>query len=131
MKDTASIEEKITKKQTLRDMPASGGHAVCWSFYAAIDETLEAGDVRRLRSIWKVSSQVTVRWRLNPTEHQLVLDRMAMSDELRIKSLGAGVQSVFGMWVDVFCLPKASGPQTYCHAAGGLVGPGLGHGWEH
>ena len=81
--------------QTLHNMPVTCGHAVCWSFYAAIDEALEIGDSRNLRLLWEVSNQVTVRMRLNPDEHQLLLDRLYLTDELRIKSLGAGVQSFF------------------------------------
>ena len=115
IKDTAFLEEKANiEGQTLRDMPVLGGHAVCWSFYAAIDEALEAGSQRRLRLLWEGSNQVTVRLRLNPTAHQLVLDGLAMSDELRIKSLGAGVQSLFDMCVDVFCLPKTDDPKISC-----------------
>ena len=76
---------------------------MCWSFYAAVDEALEAGHVRRLRLLWEVSNQVTVRLRLNPSYHQLVLDSLARSDQLRVKMLGAGVQSFFEMCVDIFC----------------------------
>ena len=114
LKDVAFLEAKESTGQTLRDMPSSGGHAMVWSFYAAIDEALEAGDVRRLRLLWEVSNQVTVRLRLNPSEHQLVLDRLAMSDQLRIKMLGAGVQSFFEMCVDVYCLPKAADSKISC-----------------
>ena len=87
-------------------MPASGGHAVCWSFYVAIDAALEARDVRLLRLLLEVSNQATVRLRLNPSQTQLVLDRLAMTDQLRVKLLGAGVQSFFGFCVDVFSLPR-------------------------
>ena len=114
LKDTAFLEEKQARGQTIRDMPASGGHAVCWSFYAAIDEALEAGDVRRLRLLWEVSNQVTIRLRLNPTEHQLVLDRLALADQLRLKMLGAGVQSFFEMCVDILCLPQTADPKISC-----------------
>ena len=92
-------------------MPASGGHAVCWSFYQAVDDALVAGDVRRLRLLWEVSNQVTVRLRLKPTAHQLVLDRLNMNDQLRIKALGSGVQSFFQFCCDVFTLPKVDEPQ--------------------
>ena len=96
-------------------MPASGGHSVCWSFYAAIDEALEAGDTRRLRLLWEVSNQVQVRLRLNPSPHQLVLDRLSLSDELRITSLGGGTQSFFEMCCDVFNLPSvAADPKISC-----------------
>ena len=59
------------------------------------------------------SNQVTVRLRLNPSYHQLVLDSLAMSDQLRVKMLGAGVQSFFEMCVDIFCLPNAH-PSMSC-----------------
>jgi hypothetical protein len=95
VKDTAILENWKRKGRTLDAVPASGGHSVCWSFYAAIDEALEVGDARRLRLLWEVSNQVTIRLRLNPTERQLILDRLAMSDELRVKLAGVGVQSFF------------------------------------
>ena len=114
LKDVAFLEAKECRGQTLRDMPASGGHAMVWSFYAAIDEALEAEDVRRLRLLWEVSNQVTVRLRLNRIEHQLVLDRLAMSDQLRIKMLGAGVQSFFEMCVDIFSSPSTTVDKISC-----------------
>ena len=109
VKDVGHIEEKRAKMQTLRDMPACGGHAVCWSFYAAIDEALEAGDTRRLRLLWEVSNQVRIRLRLNPSKHQIVLDRLALSDELRVTTLGGGAQTFFDMCCDVFTLPSIAG----------------------
>ena len=100
-------------------MPASSGHSVCWSFYAAIDQALEAHDVRRLRPLHVVSNHVTVRLRLNPRQGQLLLDGMAISDQLRSMYLGAGIQSYFAMCVDVLSLPcilkmAASGAQLSC-----------------
>ena len=88
MKDIAPLQATVAHKQTLCDMPDSGGHAACWSFYTAVDEALDAGYVRRLRLLWDVSNRVTVRLRLNPTQDQIVLDRLAMSDQLRMKFFG-------------------------------------------
>ena len=76
--------------------------------------SLAAADVRRLRLLWEVSNQVTVRLRLKPTAHQLVLDRLNMADQLRIKALGSGVQSFFQFCCDVFTLPKTDEPQLSC-----------------
>ena len=112
--DVSLLEQKSCKGHGLRDMPASGGHAVCWSFYAAVDDALAAADVRRLRLLWEVSNQVTVRLRLKPTAHQLVLDRLNMADQLRIKALASGVQSFFQFCCDVFTLPKTDEPQLSC-----------------
>ena len=112
--DVSVLEEKVKKNLTLRDMPASGGHAVCWSFFAAIDEALEAGDKRRLRLLWEVSNQVTLRLRLNPTTHQLVLDRLTMADQLRVQSLGAGVQSFFELCVELMSLPELADGDITC-----------------
>ena len=87
-------------------MPVYGGHSVCWSFYAAVDDALEAGDTRRLRLLAEVGNQVTIRLRLKPSAHQLVLDRLSMADELRIKAFGSGVESFFEFCCDIFKLPK-------------------------
>ena len=103
------MEEKRANNQTLRDMPACGGHVVCWPLYAAIDEALEAGDTRRLRLLWEVSNQVQVRFRLNPSEHQLTLDRLAHSDDLRVSSLGGGTQTFFETCCDIFSLKNIAG----------------------
>ena len=90
---------------------------MCLSFYAAIDEALDAGDVRRLRLLWEVSNQVIVRLLLSPTQDQIVHDRLAISDQLRVKFSGSGVQSFFDMSVDVVsltCADAASGAQVFC-----------------
>ena len=104
----------LSVMHTLHNMPVTCGHAVCWSFYAAIDEAFEMGDSRIIRLLWEVSNQVTVRLRLNPDAHQLLLDRLYMTDELRIKSLGAGVQSFFEMAIDLLALPGCDDLASTC-----------------
>ena len=108
VKDIALLQAKPRNGTGLSEMPASGGHEMCWSFYVAVGEALEAGDVRRLRLLWEVSNQVTVRLRLNPTVDQLGLDRLRMGDQLRVSFLGSGVQSFFFLCVDLFSLPALS-----------------------
>ena len=93
-------------------MPASGGHEVCWSFYVAVDEALEAGDIGRLRLLWEVSNPVTVRLRLNPTADQLGLDRLCLNDQLRVSFMASGVQSFFFLCIDLFSLPALSSEST-------------------
>ena len=127
VKDIALLQAKPRNGTGLSEMPASGGHEMCWSFYVAVGEALEAGDVGRLRLLWEVSNQVTVRLRLNPTVDQPGLDRFRMGDQLRISCLGSGVQSFFFLCVDLFSLPAlssesaASGAITTCLSCPKLV----------
>ena len=87
---------------------------MCWSFYAAIDAALSKEDTRLLRLFWEVSNQVTARFRLNPEEHQLVIDRLALADQLRVKALGSGAQSFFEMVIDISGLPGTNVPNLTC-----------------
>ena len=108
VKDIALLQAKAADGTGLCEMPVSGGHELCWSFYDAVDAALEAGDVRRLRLLWEVSNQVTVRLRLNPTPSQIGLDRLTMSDQLRVKFQGTGAQSFFFVCADIFSLPDVA-----------------------
>ena len=104
VKDIQLLQSKMARDTGLRDMPVSGGHELCWSFFCAVDAALEASDERRVRLLWEVSNQVTVRMRINPTQFQIGIDRLAMSDRLRVKFEGTGARCFFSMCTDIFSM---------------------------
>ena len=81
---------RVVKDGVFVDLPLLAGHVVLWSWYVRVDGVLQAppSHVRttKLIKLWEAVMSASLRFRLTPSRQQVMLDRMAWSEDLLVVS---------------------------------------------
>ena len=81
---------RVVKDGVFVDLPLLAGHVVLWSWYVRVDGVLQATPsperTTKLIKLWEAVMSASLRFRLTPSRQQVMLDRMAWSEDLLVVS---------------------------------------------